>query len=74
MSQGEKRRRKITSRTLRKKMREGEAITQMAVYDYRTAVDPRGDFGDVRIAPLPFYDPGKRKPRRGWPVAGTRRR
>ena len=40
----------------------------------RTAVDPRGDFGDVRVAPLPFYDPGKRKPRRGWPVAGTRRR
>lgn len=40
----------------------------------RTAVDPRGDFGDVRIAPLPFYDPGKKKPRRGWPIAGTRRR
>ena len=38
MSQGEKRRRKITIRTLQKKMREGEAITQMAVYDYRTAV------------------------------------
>lgn len=38
MSQGKKRRRKITIRTLQKKMREGEAITQMAVYDYRTAV------------------------------------
>ena len=38
MSQGEKRRRKITIRTLQKKMRDGEAITQMAVYDYRTAV------------------------------------
>ncbi len=38
MSQGEIRRRKITIRTLQKKMREGEAITQMAVYDYRTAV------------------------------------
>ncbi len=38
----------------------------------RTAVDPRGDFGDVRIAPLPFYDPGKQKPRRAWRPAGTR--
>ncbi len=37
MSQGD-RRRKITIRTLQKRMREGEAITQMAVYDYRTAV------------------------------------
>src|SRR5919106_6412940 len=31
-------RRKVTIRTLQKKMRDGEAITQMAVYDYRTAV------------------------------------
>src|SRR5918996_3756949 len=31
-------RRKVTIRTLQKKMREGEAITQMAAYDYRTAV------------------------------------
>ena len=37
MSQGD-RRRKITIRTLQKKMREEVAITQMAVYDYRTAV------------------------------------
>jgi 3-methyl-2-oxobutanoate hydroxymethyltransferase len=37
VSQGD-RRRKITIRTLLKKMREGDAITQMAVYDYRTAV------------------------------------
>ena len=37
MSQGD-RRRKITIRTLQKRMREGEAITQMAVYDDRTAV------------------------------------
>lgn len=34
----EKQRRKVTIRTLQKKMRDGEAITQMAVYDYRTAV------------------------------------
>lgn len=34
----EEKRRKVTIRTLQKKMREGEAITQMAVYDYRTAV------------------------------------
>lgn len=31
-------RRKITIRTLQKRMREGEAITQLAAYDYRTAV------------------------------------
>ncbi len=31
-------RRKITIKTLQKKMREGEAITQLAAYDYRTAV------------------------------------
>ena len=31
-------RRKVTIRTLQKRMRENEAITQMAVYDYRTAV------------------------------------
>ena len=31
-------RRKVTIRTLQKKMREGEAITQLAAYDYRTAV------------------------------------
>ena len=34
----EAKRRKVTINTLMKKMREGEAITQMAVYDYRTAV------------------------------------
>jgi 3-methyl-2-oxobutanoate hydroxymethyltransferase len=31
-------RRKVTIRTLQKRMREGEAITQLAAYDYRTAV------------------------------------
>ena len=31
-------RRKVTIPTLQKKMREGEAITQLAAYDYRTAV------------------------------------
>ncbi len=31
-------RRKVTIRTLQKKMREGEAITELAAYDYRTAV------------------------------------
>lgn len=31
-------RRKVTIRSLQKKMREGEAITQLAAYDYRTAV------------------------------------
>lgn len=31
-------RRKVTIRTLQKRMRENDAITQMAVYDYRTAV------------------------------------
>lgn len=31
-------RRKVTIRTLEKKMREGEAIVQLAAYDYRTAV------------------------------------
>ena len=34
----EGKRRKVTIRTLQKKMREGEAITQLAAYDYRTAV------------------------------------
>ena len=34
----EGKRRRVTIRTLQKRMREGEAITQMAVYDYRTAV------------------------------------
>lgn len=37
MADGAKRR-KVTINTLLKKMRDGEAITQMAVYDYRTAV------------------------------------
>lgn len=31
-------RRKVTLRTLQKKMRDGKAITQLAAYDYRTAV------------------------------------
>lgn len=34
----DQKRRKVTINTLKKKMREGDAITQMAVYDYRTAV------------------------------------
>lgn len=33
-----KKRRKITIKTLNNKMKKGEAITQLAVYDYRTAV------------------------------------
>lgn len=33
-----KKRRKITIRTLQRKMKKGEAITQLAAYDYRTAV------------------------------------
>ncbi len=28
--------------------------------------DPSGQFGAIRAAPLPFYDPGKRRPRAGW--------
>ena len=31
-------RKKVTHRTLAKKMREGEQIIQMAIYDYRSAV------------------------------------
>ena len=34
----QKPRRKVTIRSLQKKLREGEAITQLATYDYRTAV------------------------------------
>ena len=34
----EKPRRKVTLNQLRKKMREGEQIVQMAIYDYRSAV------------------------------------
>ncbi len=34
----EKPRRKVTIRTLQRKMKKGEAITQLAAYDYRTAV------------------------------------
>ena len=34
----EQKRRKVTIPQLMKKMREGEAITQLAAYDYRTAV------------------------------------
>ena len=34
----DQKRRKVTIPQLMKKMREGEAITQLAVYDYRTAV------------------------------------
>jgi glycine cleavage system aminomethyltransferase T len=32
----------------------------------RAVLDPRGEFGGVRIAPLPFYDPEKSRPRRAW--------
>jgi aminomethyltransferase len=28
--------------------------------------DPTGTFADVRLAPLPFYDPSKRRPRLPW--------
>ena len=34
----EQKRRKVTIPQLMRKMRDGDAITQMAVYDYRTAV------------------------------------
>ena len=34
----EKPRQKVTLNQLRKKMREGEQIVQMAIYDYRSAV------------------------------------
>lgn len=32
----------------------------------RRLADPRGRFADIRVAPLPFYDRGKRRPRAGW--------
>ncbi len=38
MADSPKRRRKVTSRTLNKKMADGEQIVQMAIYDYRSAV------------------------------------
>ena len=38
MTEAPKRRRKVTLRTLMRKMREGEQIVQMAIYDYRSAV------------------------------------
>ena len=38
MAETPKKRRKITLRTLQRKMREGEQIVQMAIYDYRSAV------------------------------------
>ena len=38
MAEAPKRRRKVTLRTLMRKMREGEQIVQMAIYDYRSAV------------------------------------
>ncbi len=38
MAETPKRRRKVTSRTLNKKMADGEQIVQMAIYDYRSAV------------------------------------
>ena len=38
MADGSKNRKRVTTRTLNKKMREGEQIVQMAIYDYRSAV------------------------------------
>jgi len=38
MAETAKKRRKITINTLKRKMRDGEQITQLAAYDYRTAV------------------------------------
>ncbi len=38
MTDAAKRQRKVTLRSLQKKMREGEQIVQMAIYDYRSAV------------------------------------
>ncbi len=38
MADAAKKRRKVTLRTLGKKMRDGEQIVQMAIYDYRSAV------------------------------------
>ena len=38
MPDAPKRRRKVTTRTLAKKMADGEQIVQMAIYDYRSAV------------------------------------
>ena len=38
MAEAPKRRRKVTLRTLMRKMRQGEQIVQMAIYDYRSAV------------------------------------
>ncbi len=38
MADAAKKRRKVTLRTLGRKMREGEQIVQMAIYDYRSAV------------------------------------
>lgn len=38
MAAAPKKRRKVTLRTLMRKMREGEQIVQMAIYDYRSAV------------------------------------
>lgn len=29
--------------------------------------DPSGTFSRIALAPLPFYDPGKRRPREPWP-------
>ena len=34
----EKKRQRVTTRTLQKKMENGEQIVQMAIYDYRSAV------------------------------------
>ena len=38
MADAPKKRKRVTIRTLNKKMREGEMIVQMAIYDYRSAV------------------------------------
>ena len=38
MAEAPKKRRKVTLRTLMRKMRQGEQIVQMAIYDYRSAV------------------------------------
>jgi hypothetical protein len=32
--------------------------------------DPTGAFTDIRLAPLPFFDRRKRRPRAAWAASG----
>ena len=47
MADAPKKRRRVTIRTLNKKMREGEQIVQMAIYDYRSAVIADRQYIDI---------------------------